>query len=139
MESYLDKNDELRVEFSKLEHIMGPEDSKVNQMYILTKASRSGSRTFEILSTSGSGYLVASRNRLVKYQELKIAQQEILQRRARKDGDKFNLCWTEAGERLGKKNVEVFRGQRKHKSFPCEAGIDMVRIARQVKVRKAPI
>ena len=34
MESYLDKGDELRVEFRELEHFMGPEDSDVNLMYI---------------------------------------------------------------------------------------------------------
>ena len=63
MESYFDKSDELRVEFRLLEHLTGPEDSEVNLMYILTKASRRCTRKFDIFSTSGSDYLVASRNR----------------------------------------------------------------------------
>ena len=45
-------------------------------MYIVTKASR---RSSIIFSTSGSDHLVASRNRWVKYQEQKVAQQERLQ------------------------------------------------------------
>ena len=104
MESYLDKSDELRVEFR--EYLVCPEDSEVNLMYILTKASRRGSRVFEIFSTSGSDFLVASGNRWVKYQEQKIAQQERLQRRARKDGDTGDLCWTEAGERLARRMLK---------------------------------
>ena len=103
MERYLDRSDELRVEFRELEHLVGPEDSEVNLMYILTKASQRGSSIFEIFSTCGSDHLVARRNRWVKYQELKIAQQERLQRRARKDSDKGGLCWTEAGERLARR------------------------------------
>ena len=48
------KNDELRVEVRALELAMGPEDSEVNLMYILTQASRRSSIIFEIFSTSGS-------------------------------------------------------------------------------------
>ena len=62
-ESYLDKSDELRVEFRELEHLIGPEDSEVNLMYILTKATRRSNRLFQIFITSGSDHLVASRNR----------------------------------------------------------------------------
>ena len=57
---------------------MCPEDSEVNLMYILTKASRRDSNIFEIFSTRGTDQLVASRNRWVKYHEQKIAQQERL-------------------------------------------------------------
>ena len=61
MENYLDKSDELRVQVRELEHLMGPEDSEVNLMYILTKGIRSNS-ILEIFSTSGSDHFVASRN-----------------------------------------------------------------------------
>ena len=49
MESYLDTSDELRVHSRELEHIMGPEDSEVTLMYILTKASRRSSSFFRDL------------------------------------------------------------------------------------------
>ena len=78
MEHYLDKSDELRVEVRESEHRMGPEDSEVNLLYILTQASRrSSSNIFEIYSTSGrSDHLLASRKRWVNYQEKKVEQQE---------------------------------------------------------------
>ena len=41
----------LRVEVRELEHLMGPEDSEVNLMYILTQASRRCSSIFELFST----------------------------------------------------------------------------------------
>ena len=52
---------------------MGPEDSEVNLMYILTKASRRCTSLFAIFTTNG-----------VKYQEQKIAQQEKLQKKSKK-------------------------------------------------------
>ena len=116
MESNLDTSDELRVEFRELEHFMGPEDSDVNLMYILVKASRRDSSIFEIFSTSGSDHLVASRNRWVKYQEQKSAQQERLQRRARTDFDKGGFCWTEAGERLARR---MLRDEKMRKAKIC--------------------
>ena len=106
MESCLDKSDELRVEFMELEHLVGPEDPEVNLMFILTKASRRGSSILEIFSTSGSDHFVASRNCWVTCQEQRIAQQERVQRRARKDGDKDDLCWTEASERLARRMLK---------------------------------
>ena len=51
MESYMDKSDELRTEVREL-HRMGAEDSEVNLMWILTKASRRSRSIFEIFSTS---------------------------------------------------------------------------------------
>ena len=53
MKNCLDKTDELKVEVKELELLMGPEDSQVNLMYILTQASRRSSSIFEIFSTSG--------------------------------------------------------------------------------------
>ena len=111
---------------------MGPEDSEVNLMHILLRASRRNKSIFEIFSTSGSDHLVASRNRWVKYQEQKNAQQERLQRRARKDGDKGDFCWTEAGDRLVRrmlKNLEDSEGTNvgtreleEQVLFPYESG-----------------
>ena len=68
MDSSFEKSDNLRVDFRELEHLVGPEDSEVNLMYILTKASRRSSSIFDIFSTSGSDHLVASRNRWAQYQ-----------------------------------------------------------------------
>ena len=64
---------------------------------------------------------MASRNFSVKYQEQKIRQQERLQRRARKDGDKGDFCWYEAGERLTRRMLK-YLGPRKHESWHKRTG-----------------
>ena len=51
MENYLDKRDDMKLEVGELELLMGPEDSEVDLMYILTHARRRGSRIFEVFST----------------------------------------------------------------------------------------
>ena len=38
MENYLDESDDMKVEVGELELLMGPEDSEVDLMYILTHA-----------------------------------------------------------------------------------------------------
>ena len=64
---------------------MGPEDSEVDLMYILTDARRRDRSMFEIFSTNGtSDHLVASRNRWLEYQGQRVAQQERLQRSVKK-------------------------------------------------------
>ena len=95
---YLGQSDRMSVEFRELEHFRGLEDSQGNLMYMLTMASMRDSSVLEIFSTSGSE----------KYQEQKMAQQDRLQRRARKDDDNGDLCWTEAGERLGRRMLQYF-------------------------------
>ena len=41
----------MKLEIEELELLMDPEDSEVNQRYVLTHARRRGSRIFEIFST----------------------------------------------------------------------------------------
>ena len=69
MEKFQDKSDCLKLEIEELDLLMGPEDSEVNLRYILTHASRRGSRIFEIFSTKEkSGRLAASKVRWDEYQ-----------------------------------------------------------------------
>ena len=81
MENYLDKSDDMKLEVGELELRMGPGDSEVDLMYILTNARR-------------SDHFVASRNRWLEYQGQRVAQQE------RSQGD---LCWTEACKGIAKR------------------------------------
>ena len=48
MEMFLDESDDMKVEIKALELLLGPEDREVNLRYILTNASRRGSRIVEI-------------------------------------------------------------------------------------------
>ena len=50
VENYLDKSDGLKFEVGELEFLVGPEDSEVDLMYVLTHAKRRSSRIFEIFS-----------------------------------------------------------------------------------------
>ena len=91
---------------------------------------------------------MASINRWVKYQEQKITQQERVQRKTRKDGDKGDLCWTEAGERLARRMLKYLEDCESTKVgvteleeqvlFLFETGSDMVQIARRVKNWEKP-
>ena len=77
--NYQDKSNDMKLEVRELEHQVGPEDSEVNLMHILTLASRKGSSILEVFSTSGrSDHSVASRNRWVNHQKKKVEQQERL-------------------------------------------------------------
>ena len=107
MKNYLDNSGELRVEVMELELLMGPVDSEVNLMYIMTQSSRRSSSMFEMFSSSGSsGHIVASRHRWVTYQKKKVEQRERLQWSATKDCDRGDPCWTGECESLPRRMLE---------------------------------
>ena len=73
----------------------------------------------------------------------KVEQQERLQRSARKDCDKGDICWTEACERLARTMLKYMEDSQSTKLgiteleeqvlFPCQSGSNIVHIARGVK------
>ena len=65
------------MEIEELELLLGPEDSEVNLRYILTNASWSGSRIFEIFTTKEKGeHLVASKVRWDERRRQRVALEE---------------------------------------------------------------
>ena len=101
-----------KLEIEELELLLGPEDSEVNLRYILTNASRTGSRIFDFFCTKEkSGHSVASKVRWDEHQRQRVAQEE----RARMDAQDADddLCWTEACEGIAKKMLQKSRYKAK--------------------------
>ena len=146
MEGYLGRSQEMRVACRELEHLMGPDDSEVDLMYIWMQAIRRGSSMFEFSSTSGSEHLVASRNQRVKCQEQNVALQKRLQKNARKDVDKGDFCWTEAAARLARRMLKYLEDSESTKVrvreledqvlYPNESVSNIVHIVRRLKNEK---
>ena len=117
---------------------MGPEDSEVYLMYILTHARRRSSMIFEIFSTKVKrDHLVASRHRWLEYQGQRVLQQE----RSQSD-----LCWRKACEGIARRMIKYLEDSEITKVStieleeqvlaPNEPRINVVRIARLARNEK---
>ena len=151
MENYLNKSDCLKLETEELELLMGAEDSEVNLRYILTSASRRGSRIFaSFITKEKSEHFVASKVRQDDRQRQRVqAQEERSQRSVRDDTDKGDSCWTQACEGIARRMVKYFEDSEVTKvnvreleeevMSRNESRIKIVRIARQARNEKRKI
>ena len=90
-------------------------------------------------SNGKSDHLVASRNRWLKYQGQRVAQEE----RRKRVCDQGDLCWTEACERLARRIIKFWEDSESTKVStrdleeqllsPNESRANVVRIARQAR------
>ena len=79
-------------------------------------------------------------------QYIRDLQYKDIAKKINKNGDKGDLCWTEAGERLARRMLKYLEDSKSTKVgmreleeqvlFPFESGSDMAHIARRVKNEK---
>ena len=117
--------------------------------YILTNASRSGSRICVIFTKKEkSEHSVASSAQWDECQRQRVAQaqEERSQRSVQDDNDKGDFCWTEARKRIARRMLKYLedsdvtkvsiRELEEQVLSPNERRINVVRIARQARNEK---